>query len=117
MRLVEEIEGRSVEMEVPEETAFQLLAAVRVSRDRLALAVAAERPDERDDGRTVPPSLAAARRFLLRGEPVPEWVGLMAMIERCQRLWGVSGDYLACAGRESAGVGFAAGTGSAAGKR
>jgi len=100
--------GRSdlhLRLRLPEETAQGFLAAVESARRALAaetsaFASSADRAagladgdaadraaDRAADDRAVPASLRAARMFSARGQAVPSWVGLLALLEDFVDTW------------------------------
>jgi hypothetical protein len=69
------------------ELAGRFLAAVEASRAAVAATVAQEPGDEVDPHPDEPASIAIARAFSARRQPVPAWVGLLAMLEDFVETW------------------------------
>jgi hypothetical protein len=77
----------SLTLTLPGDLAGRFLAAVESSRAALAAAVEGGcRDDDRPDG-DESSSLAVARMFSRRRQPIPSWVGLLAMLEDFVDTW------------------------------
>jgi len=83
--------GRSdlhLRLRLPEETAQGFLAAVESARRALAAETSAFASSaDRAAGDAQPASLQAARMFSARGQAVPSWVGLLALLEDFVDTW------------------------------
>jgi len=72
----------SLRLRLPEEIASPFLAAIESYRRGLSDAAR-----ELEDPPELPPSLEAARAFATRAQPLPAWVGLLAILEEFVSVW------------------------------